>query len=62
MIRNLGLPAACGHQGREIKVRDAMTSDPLTIDRNMSLGEAIGLMKQRAIRHLPMVDRTTASR
>lgn len=37
-------------------VRDVMTSDPLTVDPNMSLQEAAGLLKQRGIRHLPVVD------
>ena len=35
-----------------------MTSSPSTVDPNSSLREAAGLMKQRGIRHLPVVDRT----
>ena len=41
-----------------MNVRDVMTSSPSTVDPNSSLREAAGLMKQRGIRHLPVVDRT----
>jgi acetoin utilization protein AcuB len=37
-------------------VRDVMTSDPLTVDPNTSLKEAARLLRQRGIRHLPVVD------
>jgi acetoin utilization protein AcuB len=40
-----------------MNVRDVMTCTPLTVDLETSLREAAGLMKQRGIRHLPVVDR-----
>jgi acetoin utilization protein AcuB len=40
-----------------MKVRDVMTSDPLTVDLNTSLREAAGLMKRRGVRHVPVMDR-----
>ncbi|HXJ82832.1 MAG TPA: CBS domain-containing protein [Candidatus Methylomirabilis sp.] len=40
-----------------MNVRDVMTCSPLTVDLETSLREAAGLMKQRGIRHLPVVDR-----
>lgn len=39
-----------------MNVRDVMTSDPLTVDLNTSLRKAAGLMRERGIRHLPVVD------
>jgi acetoin utilization protein AcuB len=39
-----------------MKVRDVMTSDPLTVDPDISLREATGLMNQKGIRHLPVVN------
>jgi acetoin utilization protein AcuB len=41
-----------------MKVRDVMTSAPLTVDPDVSLREATGLMTQKGIRHLPVVNRT----
>ena len=40
-----------------MNVRDVMTSDPLTVDPDTSVREATRLMKQKGIRHLPVVDR-----
>src|SRR5574341_465081 len=39
-----------------MNVRDVMTSDPVTIGPGTPLPEARRLMKQRGIRHLPVVD------
>jgi acetoin utilization protein AcuB len=39
-----------------MKVRDAMTRDPLTIDPEAALGTAIDVMRTKGLRHLPVVD------
>lgn len=41
-----------------MKVKDVMTSDPLTIDPEAPLGTAIDVMRKKRIRHLPVVDDT----
>jgi acetoin utilization protein AcuB len=40
-----------------MNVRDVMTGAPFTADPDMPLREAAALMKERGIRHLPVVDR-----
>lgn len=37
-------------------VRDVMTPSPLTIEVGRSVAEALALMRQRDVRHLPVVD------
>jgi acetoin utilization protein AcuB len=37
-------------------VRDVMTKAPLTIDPEAPLGTAVAAMRERALRHLPVVD------
>jgi acetoin utilization protein AcuB len=39
-----------------MKVRDVMTGEPFTADCDISLGVAERLMKDRGIRHLPVID------
>jgi acetoin utilization protein AcuB len=39
-----------------MKVREAMTPDPITIDPGASLGTAMEVMRSRRVRHLPVVD------
>ncbi|MBI5845997.1 MAG: CBS domain-containing protein [Deltaproteobacteria bacterium] len=40
-----------------MRVKSIMTSDPVSIRRNASIADAIAIMKDNAIRHLPVVDR-----
>jgi acetoin utilization protein AcuB len=44
----------CG--GNEMKIRDIMTENPITVDRETSILEAMGIMKENKIRRLPVVD------
>jgi acetoin utilization protein AcuB len=37
-------------------VKDAMTKSPITIDPDAPLGTAVATMKDRRVRHLPVVD------
>ena len=37
-------------------VRDAMTSRPMTIDAEAPVGTAVAVMRERRLRHLPVVD------
>jgi acetoin utilization protein AcuB len=37
-------------------VKDVMTRDPFTIDPEAPLGTAIGVMRTKSLRHLPVVD------
>jgi acetoin utilization protein AcuB len=39
-----------------MKVREAMTPDPITIDPGASLGTAMEVMRSRRVRHVPVVD------
>lgn len=39
-----------------LTVREVMTKRPLTIDREAPIGTAIAVMREREIRHLPVVD------
>jgi len=41
-----------------VTVREAMTRNPVTIDPNAPLGTALAVMRERRIRHLPVVDET----
>jgi acetoin utilization protein AcuB len=43
-------------EGHAMKVKDVMTAPPLTVELNTSLPQANAVMKQRGIRHLPVVD------
>lgn len=42
--------------GKDLQVRDVMTSDVFTLGRNDELSIADNLMKQERIRHIPVVD------
>jgi acetoin utilization protein AcuB len=42
----------------ETKVRDVMTANPLTAAPDATVRAAIGLMRERGIQHLPVVDDT----
>ncbi len=39
-----------------MKVKNWMTKDPVTIDRNALLQDAVSLMKEHSIRHLPVLE------
>lgn len=39
-----------------MKVKDAMSKDPLTIDPEAPLGTAMDVMRTKEVRHLPVVD------
>ena len=39
-------------------VRDVMTKQPITIDPEAPLATAIAVMREKEIRHLPVVDNT----
>ncbi len=39
-----------------MKVKEVMTRDPVTIDPEAPLGTAMDVMRQKRIRHLPVVD------
>lgn len=45
-----------GGQGLELSVGEVMTSPALTISPNEHVMSALGLMTQRRIRHLPVID------
>lgn len=42
--------------GKDLQVRDVMTSDVFTLGRNDELSIADNVMKQERIRHIPVVD------
>ena len=39
-----------------MKVKELMTPDPITIDPDAPLGTAMAVMRDKAVRHLPVVD------
>jgi acetoin utilization protein AcuB len=39
-----------------MKIRDIMTENPITVDRETSILEAMGIMKENKIRRLPVVN------
>ena len=41
---------------RDVKVKDVMTRNPISIDPDAPLGTAIAVMREKGIRHLPVVD------
>jgi acetoin utilization protein AcuB len=41
---------------KDVRVKDLMTSDPVSIDPDAPLGTAIAVMREKGIRHLPAVD------
>lgn len=45
-----------GGEAMAMSVRDVMTADVISIDRNKSAIGALSLMTKRRIRHLPVVD------
>jgi CBS domain-containing protein len=45
-----------GHAAMDLLVRDGMTSDVISVDRNKSAIGALSLMTKRRIRHLPVVE------
>src|SRR4051794_2710843 len=51
----LGL-AAQGSDFESLLVRDAMTTNPLTIEPDVHILDAAALMGERGIRHLPVVE------
>lgn len=55
--RDLFRAALEGGEGKEIKVSDVMTSDPLTVHPRDSVTDAAELMFTRKIGCLPVVDR-----
>lgn len=46
---------AVGHL-RNVRVREAMTSHPVTVDPNDTVGEALRLLDQHSVARLPVVD------
>ena len=45
-----------GRASRSTPVADIMTSDVITVDRKTSLVDCLGIVTQRSIRHLPVVE------
>ena len=41
---------------KDARVKDVMTRDPISIDPEAPLGTVIALMREKGIRHLPVVD------
>jgi CBS domain-containing protein len=39
-----------------MRVREAMSANPITIDPEAPVGTAIAVMRERRLRHLPVVD------
>ena len=46
------------HETETLRVRDVMTKTPLTIDPEVRLAIAVAVMRERELRHLPVVDDT----
>ncbi len=49
-----------GRSSQQTKVRDIMSSPPITISANCTVDEAMRLATERRIRHLPVVDSSGA--
>ncbi|ALU11370.1 histidine kinase [Ignicoccus islandicus DSM 13165] len=45
-----------GENGIKLKARDIMTEDPITVKTKTDIMEAIRVMKDANVRHLPVVD------
>lgn len=45
-----------GRASRDTPVEDIMTRDVITVQRGTSLGECLGIVTHRGIRHLPVVE------
>jgi len=55
LVSVMDLVTAVPHVFSRLKVRDVMTSDPITVDANDSIGRAIALMRDEGISRLPVV-------
>jgi CBS domain-containing protein len=45
-----------GKSSREIRVEEIMTSNPVTVSPDHSIGDCMELMNERHIRHLPVME------
>ncbi len=50
-----------GKSSRETRVHEIMTTQVVTADPSMSVGDGLRLMTERRVRHLPVVDRNTGA-
>lgn len=49
--------AAAGYDVRTMKVRDGMTKPPIVCEPSMKITEAYALMRNRRVRHVPVVEK-----
>jgi len=54
--RDLLYALSHGEEGVKLKARDVMTEDPITVKAKTDIMEAIKVMKDANVRHLPVVD------
>ena len=54
--RDLLYALSHGDAGVKMKLADVMTEDPIVIKKNENIVDAINLMKEAGVRHLPVVD------
>ncbi len=54
--RDLLYALAQGDEGIQLKARDVMSEDPITVKAKTDIMEAIKIMKDANVRHLPVVD------
>jgi CBS domain-containing protein len=47
---------AAGHDPLQLRVRDVMTPDPLTVSPQEQINDCIPLMRDHSFRHLPVCD------
>jgi CBS domain-containing protein len=47
---------AAGHDPLQLRVRDVMTPDPLTVSPQEQINDCIRLMRDHSFRHLPVCD------
>lgn len=45
-----------GHSAKDTKIKDVMTKNMITVTKETSVEQCMGLMKQYKIRHLPVVE------
>jgi len=55
LVSVMDLVTAVPHVFSRLKVKDVMTSEPITVDANDSIGRAIALMRDEGISRLPVV-------